>query len=75
MNKPAVRFRPVAPFYNEIYIIYNLIYRLRNMAKQISELAWEKKLLIISYKNQNNQIFAKAKKFISDNKIKTTFTN
>ena len=38
------------------------------MARQISELNWEKRLLIISYKNQNNQIFDKVKKFISDNK-------
>ena len=38
------------------------------MARQISELTWEKRLLIISYKNQNDQIFTKTKKFISDNK-------
>ena len=38
------------------------------MAKQISELGWEKRVLVISYENQNDQIFIKAKKFISDHK-------
>ena len=40
------------------------------MAKQISELGWEKRVLVISYENQNDQIFIKAKKFISDHKCK-----
>ena len=38
------------------------------MAKQISELSWEKRLLVISYDEQGDQIFIKSKKFISDNK-------
>ena len=38
------------------------------MAKQISELSWEKRLLVISYDEQSDQIFIKSKKFISDNK-------
>ena len=38
------------------------------MAKQISELNWKKRLLVISYENQYDQIFIKTKKFISDNK-------
>ena len=38
------------------------------MAKQISEFSWEKRLLVISYKKQDDQIFIKTKKFISDNK-------
>ena len=38
------------------------------MAKQISELSWEKRLLVISYDEQEDQIFIKSKKFISDNK-------
>ena len=38
------------------------------MAKQISELSWEKRLLVISYGAQEDQIFIKSKKFISDNK-------
>ena len=38
------------------------------MAKQISELSWEKRLLVISYDKQEDQIFIKSKKFISDNK-------
>ena len=38
------------------------------MAKQISELNWKKRLLVISYEKQNDQIFTKTKKFIFDNK-------
>ena len=40
------------------------------MAKQISELSWEKRLLVISYEKKNDRIFIKTKKFISDNKCK-----
>ena len=40
------------------------------MAKQISELNWEKRLIVISYEKQNDGIFTKTKKFISDNKCK-----
>ncbi len=38
------------------------------MAKQISELNWEKRLLLISYEKQNDQIFIITKKFISEKK-------
>ena len=38
------------------------------MAKQISELNWKKRLLIISYQNDGDQIFIKTTKFISNNK-------
>ena len=38
------------------------------MEKQISDLCWEKRLLVISYNKQEDQIFIKSKKFISDNK-------
>ena len=38
------------------------------MAKQISELSWEKRLLVVSYEKQDDLIFTKTKKFISDNK-------
>ena len=37
------------------------------MAKQISELSWEKRLLVVSYNKQGDQIFIKSKKFMSDN--------
>ena len=40
------------------------------MAKQISELSWKKRLLIVSYEKQYDEIFIKTKKFISDNKCK-----
>tara|TARA_B110000467_G_scaffold131620_1_gene126481 strand:+ start:223 stop:654 length:432 start_codon:yes stop_codon:yes gene_type:complete len=69
MNKPAVRFCPVAPFLMKyiIFIILSFI-SLAIMAKQISELSWEKRLLVISYEKQDDLIFTKTKKFISDNK-------
>ena len=38
------------------------------MAKQISELSWQKRLLVISYKNQDDDINLKTKKFMSENK-------
>ena len=38
------------------------------MAKKISELSWEKRLLVVSYEKQDDQMFTKTKKFISDNK-------
>ncbi len=38
------------------------------MAKNISELSWNKRLLIISYQEKNSQILKEANKFISDNK-------
>ena len=38
------------------------------MAKKISELSWEKRLLVVSYEKKDDQIFTKTKKFISDNK-------
>ena len=38
------------------------------MTKQISDLNWEKRILIISYKKQSDELFTRSKKFISDNK-------
>ena len=38
------------------------------MANQITELLWEKRLLIISYENMDDQILTKTEKFIFDNK-------
>ena len=38
------------------------------MAKQISEFSWEKRLLVVSYNKQDDKIFIKSKKFISNNK-------
>ena len=38
------------------------------MAKEVLELSWKKRLLVISYEKQNDQIFSKTIKFISDNK-------
>ncbi len=38
------------------------------MAKQISELNWKKRLLLVSYQNEDDLIFNESTKFISDNK-------
>ena len=51
-----------------IFIILILFINFEIMAKQISELNWKKRLLIISYQNEGDQIFIKTTKFISDNK-------
>ncbi len=76
MSKPAVRICPVAPFlvkYIILLIIYFISFEI--MAKQISELSWEKRLLVISYKNKEDQILIKTKKFISDNKCEINDRN
>ena len=38
------------------------------MSKQISDLNWKKRVLIISYNNQNDELLTKTIKYISDNK-------
>ena len=38
------------------------------MAKQISELYWKKRLLLVSYQNEDDLILNQSTKFISDNK-------
>ncbi len=38
------------------------------MAKQISEFNWKKRLLIVSYEKEDDQIFIITKKFISEKK-------
>ena len=45
------------------------------MAKKISELNWEKRTLIISYENKNNDLFTKTEKFISDYKCEVNARN
>ena len=51
-----------------IFTILILFINFEIMAKQISELNWKKRLLLISYQNDGDQIFIKTTKFISDNK-------
>ncbi len=51
-----------------IFIILILFINFEIMAKQISELNWKKRLLLISYQNDEDQIFIKTTKFISNNK-------
>ena len=38
------------------------------MTKQISDLNWEKRILIISYEKKNDELFKRTIKYISDNK-------
>jgi len=54
------------------YIIITLILLLNFevMAKQISELNWKKRLLLISYQNEYDKIFNESEKFITKNKCK-----
>ena len=69
MNKPAVRFCPVAPFLMKYVIILIIFFTsLEIMSKQISDLNWKKRILIFSYNNQNDELFNKTIKFISDHK-------
>ncbi|MDC2978258.1 DUF4174 domain-containing protein [Pelagibacteraceae bacterium] len=50
------------------FIILILFISFEIMAKQISELNWKKRLLVVSYKNEDEKIFNESKKFILDNK-------
>ena len=45
------------------------------MAKQIEDLNWKKRILIISYENKNNNLFIKIEKFISDYKCELNDRN
>ena len=76
MNKPAVRFRPVAPFLMKYIVILIIFFiNLEIMAQQISDLNWEKRILIISYNNQNNGLYNKTIKFISNHKCQINNRN
>ncbi len=50
-----------------IFIILVLFINFEIMAKQISELNWKKRLLVISYQNEDDLVFIQTTKFISDN--------
>jgi hypothetical protein len=66
----------VAPFLMK-YIIILIIFFISTevMAKQIADLNWEKRILIISYENKNNNLFIKIEKFISDFKCELNDRN
>ena len=51
-----------------IFIILILFINFEIMAKQISELNWKKRVLLVSYKNEDEKIFNKSNKFISEYK-------
>jgi hypothetical protein len=76
MNKPAVRFCPVAPLLMKYIIILIIFFiSIEVMAKQIEDLNWKKRILIISYENKNNNLFIKIEKFISDYKCELNDRN
>jgi hypothetical protein len=59
----------VAPFLMKYVIILIIFFKsLEIMPKQISDLNWKKRVLIISYNNQNDVLLTKTIKYISDNK-------
>ena len=45
------------------------------MTQQISDLNWEKRIIIISYKKQSDELFTKSIKYISDNKCEINDRN
>ena len=51
-----------------IFIILILFINFEIMAKQIAELNWKKRLLLVSYQNEDDLIFNHSTKFISNNK-------
>lgn len=52
------------------YIIVSLFFfiNVETMAKQISDLNWEKRLVIISFENKKEKIFSSSQKFIQENR-------
>ena len=50
-----------------IFTILILFINFEIMAKQISELNWKKRLLVISYQNEDDLVFIQTTKFISNN--------
>ncbi|MDA9751174.1 DUF4174 domain-containing protein [bacterium] len=50
-----------------IFTILILFINFEIMAKQISGLNWKKRLLVISYQNEDDLVFIQTKKFISNN--------
>tara|TARA_B100001027_G_scaffold115310_1_gene79584 strand:+ start:263 stop:649 length:387 start_codon:yes stop_codon:yes gene_type:complete len=58
-----------------IFIILILFINLEIMAKQISELNWKKRLLLVSYQNEDDLIFNQSTKFISNYKCEINERN
>ncbi len=52
------------------YIFVSLIFfiNVKTMAKQISDLNWEKRVVIISFENKKEKIFLSSQKFIQENR-------
>ena len=52
------------------YIFVSLIFfiNFETMAKQISDLNWEKRVVIISFENKREKIFLSSQKFIQENR-------
>jgi hypothetical protein len=66
----------VAPLLMKYIIILIIFFiSIEVMAKQIEDLNWKKRILIISYENKNNNLFIKIEKFISDYKCELNDRN
>ena len=52
------------------YIFVSLIFfiNVETMAKQISDLNWEKRVVIISFENKKEKIFLSSQKFLQENR-------
>ena len=50
-----------------IIIILVIFINFESMAKKISKLNWEKRLVIISFESKNDEIFLSSQKFLSEN--------
>ena len=53
-----------------IILLLLIITNFEIMAKKISELNWQKRLLIVSYENKEDELLIQTKKFILSNKCK-----
>jgi hypothetical protein len=66
----------VAPLLMKYIIILIIFFiSIEVMAKQIEDLNWKKRILIISYENKNINLFIKIEKFISDYKCELNDRN
>ena len=51
-----------------VLVILILLINFEIMAKQISDLNWEKRIVIISFEKKEDKIFLSSQKFVSENK-------
>ena len=51
-----------------IFVSFIFFINVETMAKQISDLNWEKRVVIISFENKKEKIFLSSQKFIQENR-------